>query len=290
MSTRQPFTDLGGAGPVIHFAHGNGFPPGTYAPLAATLTDDYRVVALPSRPLWPESQPESAPTWRPMADDLVRGLDELHLEAIIGLGHSLGGVLTLWAAIERPGFFRAVVLIEPVILPPTRLWLVRFLRALRQQERLPLVKGAKQRRKNWPSRQACFEHFRAKALFARWSDTALLAYVTSGTRELENGAVTLAYPPHWEAHIFATVPAQIWRDLRQLPVPALVIRGDCSTVFVESSQSRMGRALPRAKFHTVPGAGHLVPMERPEETGEAISAFLRTLEVPSHSPDGSALF
>ncbi|MFC2031070.1 hypothetical protein ACFLWA_10115 [Chloroflexota bacterium] len=43
--------DFGGSGPTLHLAHANGFPPGTYGPLAETLTGGYRVVALPSRPL-----------------------------------------------------------------------------------------------------------------------------------------------------------------------------------------------------------------------------------------------
>lgn len=274
----QALIDLGGAGPVIHFAHANGFPPGTYAPLATILAERYHVIALPSRPLWRDSQPESAPTWRPMADDLVRGLDELHLEGIIGAGHSLGGVLTLWAAIKQPSLFRAVILIDPVLLPPSWLWMVRVMRALGQRERLPLVRGARCRRRSWPSRQACFGHLRSKALFANWSDSALEAYVEAGTREIEGDQVALVYPPEWESHIFATLPTEIWRDVPHLPMPALVIRGEHSSTFLESAQARMAHRLPRAQFLTLPGAGHLVPMERPEQTGAAIQAFLQALE------------
>jgi pimeloyl-ACP methyl ester carboxylesterase len=110
--------DLGGTGPIVHLAHANGFPPGTYRPLAEILTGQpvdgsgrsYHVIALPSRPLWPGSLPDSAPSWHPLADDLIRGLDDLGLSGIVGVGHSLGGVLTLWAAVRRPDLFRAVVL------------------------------------------------------------------------------------------------------------------------------------------------------------------------------------
>jgi pimeloyl-ACP methyl ester carboxylesterase len=36
----------------------------------------------------------------------------------------------------------------------------------------------------------------------------------------------------------------------------------------------MERLLPQARFVVVPGAGHLVPMDRPAETGARIRDFL----------------
>jgi pimeloyl-ACP methyl ester carboxylesterase len=270
---------------VVHLAHANGFPPGTYRPLAETLTDRCRVVALPSRPLWPGSQPESVPDWHPLADDLISGLDGLALSGasdlskggIVGVGHSMGGVLTLWAAVDRPDLFHAIVLIDPVILPPAQLWTVRLMRWLGLQRRLPFVEGAVRRRRTWPSRRACYEHYRGKSAFAAWPDASLRAYVEAGTRERADGEVGLVYPPEWEAHIFATPPTDVWRAVGRLRTPALVVRGERSSTFRPASHTRMARLLPQARFIVVPGAGHLVPMERPAETGAAIHRFLDAL-------------
>jgi pimeloyl-ACP methyl ester carboxylesterase len=266
--------DFGGNGPVVHLAHANGFPPGTYRPLAEALAEHYHVLALPGRPLWPGSRPESAPTWQPLAGDLVEGLNELGLSGIGGVGHSLGGVLTMWVAIRRPDLFRAVVLIEPVILPAAWLWGLRLVRRLGLEHRQPLVQGALHRHRTWPSRQAAFSHYREKTLFARWSDDALWAYVESGLIEGKDGQFELAYPPKWEAHIFGTTPTGIWRDVARLETPALVIRGEASETFRPAAQARMARLLPEAQFVTVAGAGHLVPMERPAETAAAIPGFV----------------
>ncbi len=273
--------DFGGDGPAVHLAHANGFPPGTYRALAQALADAYHVVALPSRPLWSGSRPESAPTWRPLADDLVTGLEALGLRSVVGVGHSLGGVLTLWAAINRPDLFRAVVLVDPVLLPPTWLWGLRLLRFLGLGHRQPLVQGALHRRRTWPHRQACFDHYRAKSLFARWPDDVLWDYVEVGTRPRPDGSVELAYPPKWEAHIFATTPTGIWRDVPALEVPALVVRGAESETFMPSAQARLARLLPRARFMSIDGAGHLVPMERPAATGAAILDFMDEIGCPS---------
>ncbi len=268
--------DFGGQGPLIHLAHANGFPPGTYRPLAEALADDYHIIGLPARPLWPGSRPEQAPSWRSLADDLIQALDHLGLRDLVGVGHSLGGVLTMWASIQRPELFRAVVLIDPVILPPAWLWLARLMRALGLGQRQPLVQGALRRRCVWPNRQACYMHYRHKPLFARWPDASLWAYVEAGTRPRADGQVELVYPPAWEAHIFATTPTDIWRDVPRLAVPALVISGAHSGILRPKSQALMARLLPQARFLVIPEAGHLVPMEQPLAVAAAIRAFLTT--------------
>ena len=85
--------------------------------------------------------------------------------------------------------------------------------------------------------------------------------------------MVLAYPPEWEAHIFATVPADIWRAVPKLRTPALIIRGERSETFHQESQTRMERMLPGARYVVIPDAGHLVPMERPAEVSAAIQEF-----------------
>ena len=213
-----------------------------------------------------------------MAEDLVQALHKRGVTGALGVGHSLGGVLTLWAAIEDPQLFRAVVLIEPVILPPFWLWTLRLMRALGLRQRQPFVQVALRRRRTWPSLQACFAHLRSKPLFGAWSDEALRDYVHSGTRPAPGDQVELVYPPEWEAHIFATTPLAIWRDVPRLQCSVLVIRGAESRTFLPAAQMRMARLLPHARFTTIAGTGHLVPFERPQETAGAIQAFVESLD------------
>jgi pimeloyl-ACP methyl ester carboxylesterase len=285
--------DFGGDGPIIHLAHANGFPPATYSPFAECLIaqpsagsvealqksaersgQGFHVIGLPARPLWPDSRPESAPDWHSLADDLIRGLDALDLRDIIGVGHSMGGVFTLLAAIRRPELFRIIVLIDPVILPPATLRTLWLMRRLGQSQRQPLVKGALRRRRTWPNRQDCYERYRSKPFFGNWPDASLRAYVEAGTRQRPDGQVELVYPPEWEAHIFGTAPTDIWRHVPQLDVLTLVIRGEYSNTFRIQSQTRMQRLLPEARFHVIPEAGHLVPMESPAETAAVVLRFL----------------
>ena len=51
----QPLYDFGGEkdAPPTHIAVANGFPPETYIPLVRPLLEDYHVVSLPPRAMWP---------------------------------------------------------------------------------------------------------------------------------------------------------------------------------------------------------------------------------------------
>ncbi len=269
--------DLGGSGPLLHLAHANGFPPASYRPLAERLTDRYHVIALPARPLWPGSQPQSAPDWHVMADDLIAGLDQLGQHGIIGVGHSMGGVYTMWAAVRRPELFRAIVLLDPVILPPAYLVVIHLMGKCRLQRYIPLVQTALRRRSSWPSQEACITSYRDKSFFARWPDESLRAYVEAGTRARADGQVELVYPPAWEAQIFATPPVDAWQDVPRLPERTLVVRGEQSNTFRRACHRHMARLAPHVRLQVVSGAGHLLPMERPVETARLIRSFLDTL-------------
>jgi pimeloyl-ACP methyl ester carboxylesterase len=98
--------------------------------------------------------------------------------------------------------------------------------------------------------------------------------VDAGTHLRPDGRLELLYPPEWEAHIFATVPTDVWRGVSRLRMPALLVRGEHSPTFRPAAQARLGRLLPQARAVTIRGAGHLAPLERPHEVAAAILVFL----------------
>jgi len=54
-----------------------------------------------ARPLWLESNPRSLTHWSQLARDLAEELDRRGLRGSVGVGHSLGAVTTLLAAVEE---------------------------------------------------------------------------------------------------------------------------------------------------------------------------------------------
>src|SRR5215467_9145840 len=84
--------------PLVNLAYANGFLPQTYTRALQPLFADYRVVSIHARPMWGDCPPETFHHWSQFGDDLLEGLDSLTDQPVIGIGHSMGGLSTLYAA------------------------------------------------------------------------------------------------------------------------------------------------------------------------------------------------
>ena len=275
--TGIPFDDFDGRGPLLHFAHANAYPPGAYRALLTLLARDYRVWAVRHRPLWPGSRPEEINEWQDIAGDLIRFFDQEGLNGVIGVGHSLGAVTTMMAALKRPELFRALVLIEPVFLPQTVLDLLIAGAASDEPYETPLVKIARHRRNWWSSQEDAFSHYRSKKVFGRWSDEALWDYVRYGTVDNEDGGVSLFYSPEWEARIYTLPPTGVWDLIPQVTHPTLAIRGQETDTLTGQAWSSWQQMQPEAEFKEIQSSGHLLPMERPDRVTTEIRTFIAGL-------------
>jgi pimeloyl-ACP methyl ester carboxylesterase len=283
-----PYMDFGGQGPPLHFAHANGFPPGTYNAFIEHFTDCYHVLGMECRALWGSEDPAHFRHWRELAEDLARFVAEMNLKGAIAIGHSLGAVTSLFCAAAHPGIFKALVLIDPVIMPAhlAPIWALAILLRLNRQTRLS--KGARRRRMEWPNREIVFRAYRAAPVFSRWQDQFLRDYVAHVTEDIPGDGVHLRYPREWEARIFETVPPDSWLSMpRVRDVPLLVLRGQLSTTFTRSTMRLMRWLLPQGTFLEIEGADHFVPMSRPEKAAAAIQAFLRRAYPKASMRDGS---
>ena len=277
-----PFLDFGGSGPSLHFAHANGYPPRAYTPLVETLTPHYHVTAMLMRPLWSGHPPDGMRDWSPLADDLLRFLDQRGERDVIGVGHSLGGVVTLIAALRRPELFRAVVMLDPVLLPYSVLfaWTIAYKLGLARHLH-PLIPSTLRRQRVFESVEAMYASYRQKVVFSRIDDRGLRACVEALARPRPDGQVELVYPPEWEVKIYLIGPLvewKLWPQVKELRVPLLVVRGQETDAFLSVAARMMQARLPGAVIHTVESAGHLVPLEKPGEVGAVIREFLEKVE------------
>jgi pimeloyl-ACP methyl ester carboxylesterase len=281
--TPQPLYDFGGSGPVLHLAVANGFPPLTYEPILQPLTDRYHVVSLPPRALWPHvgPPPQEALSWQPLADDLLAGLRAYGFERVIGVGHSFGAVVSMRAALAEPGRFRALILLDPTILPTHLTDAVKAARAQGQRLRIPLIDGALNRRHRFASVDEAYTYWRGKPLFQDWSDAAVRRYAESLTRPAADGdGLELAWPREWEAHYYLALDADVWEllpRLRALQLPVLIVQGGTTETYVDAAADQVRALLPNADHVRLPGYGHLFPQAAPEITYQVISAWLAGL-------------
>lgn len=110
-----------GNGPPLVLLHGTGSPALFFRPLFEYL-ESVRAIA-PDRPGHGLSDPTDLPRqrYRQAAIDWVDGfLDALNLDSASLLGHSMGGLWSLWYALAHPERVERLVLIGPPQLPGTR--------------------------------------------------------------------------------------------------------------------------------------------------------------------------
>jgi len=276
MSNPPPLDDWGGTGPVLHLAHANGFPPGTYRQLIERLKTRYHVVSLRTRPLLPDQAPRSLRNWDDLVEDLARGLRAHGLEGVVGVGHSVGGTCSLLASTQDAGLFRAVVALDPVLFTGPRAVVFGMLERLGLSGRIPPARLASRRRDHWNSREEAGASYRKKPLFQGWDPACFEDYLTSGLTESPRGGFQLTIPRDWEARIFETQPRATWRRLRSVPIPTLVLRGGDSDTLTPEALERVRRTVPGVRSEELPGTGHLFPLQQPEESSRRILAFLDT--------------
>lgn len=269
------WTEWGGRGTPLHFGHANGFPPGAYRLLLGELSRSFRVSTFAARPLWPGSDPAAVDSWRPLAADLQAELVRRGHRGGIGAGHSLGSVLSVLAAADDPSLFAALVLVDPVIFAGVHALFWGLFKGLGLGGRLPLIRGARRRRESFPNLDAARSTYAGKSVFATWLPAALDDYVEAAFSGTGEGPVALRYPKAWEVRIFEVTPASVWRELRRLQMPILVVRGAGSDTFRPAAARRLRRELPSATVVELPECSHFVPMERPRELAALIVDWCR---------------
>ncbi|HTP01626.1 MAG TPA: alpha/beta hydrolase [Anaerolineales bacterium] len=278
LSDPVPHFDYGGDGRALHFLHANGYPPACYRPLFDRLAAQFHVFGMLLRPLWPGSDPSVLRDWKPFTEDLRYFLASGNDSPVIGVGHSIGAVVTLRAAIQEPSLFGALILIDPVLLPPRRIVQLRVMRALGLGRRTNrMVQAALRRRRRFDSLEQLFAGYRRRDIFHYFSDEHLRVLIDGLTRPTADGAFELVYSPEWEARIYETSiwnDADLWNGIGSLLMPMLFLRGDETDTFFATTADMVQKKNPHTRIASVPRATHLLPMERPDVVAAAIEEFL----------------
>lgn len=276
-----PYFDLGGDGKPLHFLHANGYPPECYQPLFNYLQNDFHVIGMKLRPLWDGVEKEGLQDWHPYSDDLLRFLSNHQVDPVIGVGHSIGGIVTLRAAMREPKKFKALILLDPVLFVPATMNAWNFARSIGVGEKVhPLIQTAKRRRREFKDLEILFHSYRTKPVFRYMSDESLKQYIEGITKIKKQGGYELVYTPEWETHIYMTGMRDydLWRGIASFDIPTLIIRGDETDTFLSNAEKLIKKKNPKIQVHTLKKATHILPLEHPQEVAERIKSFLTTIQ------------
>ena len=196
---------------------------------------------------------------------------------MILLVHSLGGMLSMMAARERPDLARCVVMLDSPVVAGWRAMLVRLAKLHRWGHQLSPAKFSHKRRNVWPDAAAAHEHFISKPVFAAWAPGVLSDYLEHGLEPHPEG-VQLRFRREVETDIYRGLPHHLGRLMDgRFPVPIGFVAGTESEELRQAGLSAT-RALVGANFSEIEGT-HLFPMESPEKaarlTREMIARLLK---------------
>ena len=257
----------------IHFIHANGFPPNSYKslfnnvdnilnPVFFSLNEDsYNITDIRD--------------WVPFQNNFIESIK--NNKDIIGLGHSIGGNIILRSGLAHPEKFSKLILLDPTLFIPRIIygWIL-FSKLGLQATFHPWMNNTLNKKMIYSNHEEIFKSYRRKVVFSKINDKNLNIYIKSITEKIDD-KLHITYSKEWEYHIYKTgliADMYIWKNIKNLKVPCLIIRAEESNAFLNSSEKKISKLNPKIKFHTIENSTHLFPLEYPKETASVINDFI----------------
>ncbi len=244
-----------GQGPItfvlMHFLGGSHR---TWGPTLPFLDREYRCIAL-NTPGFGDASEVHGYTVEAMADQVDETLRQLKLERCILVGHSMTGKVAVVLAARRPDYLEGLILVAPSPPGPQ-----------------PMSEEDRDQQRAYTASRADAETFVDESSCHRLPD-ALREVAIADAQALSLDA--------WRAWVDHG-SREDWQDrIGQLPYPALLICGaDDAQVPAAAEQQRTTLAhFPDSTLLTLPGAGHLMPLQTPQALAEPMLAFAHRIAV-----------
>ena len=255
-------TASGGSGdPDALFVHATGFSKESWHPVVGAMaTTPFSWLSMDLRGHGDSGRGEFPYAWDLLGGDVLGVLDGR--TGLVGVGHSCGGVALVRAEASRPGTFRRLLLIEPIIFPTPA-----------QRLDGPMSAVARRRRSVFDSREVAHERF-SSGPFADWTEQALDAYLDGAFVKTAQG-YELKCPPDVEADYYAEGSNHDTWDLAgSLDIPVTIVAGEHSNTHQDPYLDSLVSRFTQPDLIVIPGVGHLIPMEDPERLASIVDAVV----------------
>jgi pimeloyl-ACP methyl ester carboxylesterase len=246
-----------GEGPPLVLVHGSATDLTTWDGVVDDLARERRVIIYDRRG-YGQSRHKPVRDHRVHADDLIAVLERIAEQPAVVVGWSSGGNIALAAAVRRPDLFSALGIVEAPF------------HGMRHADRHVLATAARLKLTQFRGRR-----LEAAEVFYRFG-SALRSGGNGYDRAPEHVRRNLqanAEPvlAEWDPHPFGVMHEHIRTGaIAVLPVPITWILGDESSPWMAGLHDRVLRRRPDLTTIRIPGAGHLVHLERPNEFVAAV--------------------
>ncbi|MGE8552167.1 MAG: alpha/beta fold hydrolase, partial [Acinetobacter calcoaceticus] len=164
--------------PVIHFAHANGVPSKVYQKLFDQLKGEYDIIYVPL--IGPDKRYPVTNHWPSLVDQVIDSIvRQAKGRKVIGLGHSLGSVLTLMASFQRPELFSQVIMLDPPLILGRYSFAFHMAKLFRPKlvDAMTPAGLSARRREHWDSREQAAELLRPKGFYKDFDEDCFQAYI-----------------------------------------------------------------------------------------------------------------
>lgn len=265
--------------PVLHFLHGNGFCGRVYEPMLERLSADFDLWLCDIQGHGDSDAGSRFLGWNRNAELAVEAFQAQRQMfgdvPVYATAHSFGGVLSSLIMARHPQLFKRAVLLDPVIFTPSMQVFIKITERLGFTGFNTLAKRTAVRRMHWPDRPAAYASLMGRGAFKGWTNEALTAFVDHALRPAEQGGVQLKCSPQLEATIFSSAANGLWRALRQVQTPLLMLYGAETFPFVIKSAALWAQSNSNVCTEQVDG-GHCFMQQNPAAAAQQVRAFLLT--------------
>jgi pimeloyl-ACP methyl ester carboxylesterase len=258
-----------GSGRPIVLLHGVTLSVETWPYQLAALSKEYRVIALDARGHGVSKSDAAAWGIDRMASDVAQVFAHLDLRDAILVGHSMGGMITQQMCLDFADLAReriaGTILLSTGASPsqsvPGASWFNRtFMKSKSSGTGRPARIGAWQ-----PPPEVAYAM--ARLALGTKPDPRHVKHTQN---------MSFAMPPETlNALLPNVVFFEVRHRLKDYPVPALVIVGSRDLLTPPRIGRELARRIPGAEFEVVPGAGHMLMLERAEWLNDRIDEFAR---------------
>jgi pimeloyl-ACP methyl ester carboxylesterase len=241
-----------GAGEPLLLIHGLGYARWGWEPVVDGLAKSSEVLLFDNRGIGESDAPAGPYSVRLMAEDAVAVLDAAGLERAHVLGTSLGGMVALQVALDRPERVDRLVLACTTPGGPNAAPMpARTVRLMQEAPTLPL--------------EVALRRFVENALGD--PDAAIV------DRIMEHRRATDQPPAAWAAQAAAGATFDVWDRVGEIRAPTLVLTGDEDAVVDPRNSELLAERIRDARLERVPG-GHLFFWEDPVTFVTLVKEFL----------------
>ncbi len=262
--------------PIIHFAHGNGFPSLAYQKMLKQL-EAYNYEVIYIEKIGHHDDYPITENWPHLVDEVLLSIEKQADVPVIAVGHSLGGLLSYMGAVKRPELFKAVIGLDAFWASKIKLKMIYLAKRFGWIKRTTSAVQAKKRRDHWKTEAELKAYFDAKPFFRRFDPECFNDYIKYGIKH-DNEGYYLEFDKEKEYQIYCTLPHlfSLFKDYSAIErIPSALIYGKQSD-WLKSMGIRVAQKQYKHRCFGIEGT-HMFPLEYPIECAEKIHEVAQQL-------------